>query len=127
MLASEDGAWIGRVVYGNSYLNLSVNVLGWAGVGYGAEVTIENSLQHSLLHISPLSFHGVDSGGRICDLSAWHWEWEEALQAVDLDPGTHTSGRVIIDCPEAELAYIVYDDGITLPIMINVGEVVGCH
>ena len=70
------------------------------------------------IHVSPLSFILVDSTGASVNYTACNFRGRSS--GIDLAPGTYTSGRIQFFPSIGEPRMVIYDDGLSDPITLNI-------
>lgn len=124
--------WSGAVDYFNGDLRLGIDRIGISLCVLVLEVTVENK-SNQVRNVNPLYFHAIDSAAQVHELAREQYSEQDALDAIDVYPGTYTKGMMYFDFCKKETsihirhpAFVIYDDAFTPPIIVDLGEVVGC-
>lgn len=121
----------------NGYVRVILNFLDWHsyydsetllhGSDIWASLVVEN-VGTQTIHTNPFYFTIIDNRGRIYSHSSESYRTDLGFRAIDLRPGTYSLGGLIFDLGfHVYPAHLIYDDGLTPPITLDIENWLTTH
>lgn len=121
----------------NGHVRVTLNYLDWDTYWNSDELLHSSDVWASLvvenlgartIHANPYYFTIVDGKGRIYSHASESYRSDVGFTAIDLQPGTHTVGGLVFDLDfHTYPAHLIYDDGFTPAITLDIGEWLVAH
>lgn len=128
-----------RLSQSNGYVRVSLNFLDWThyyedsvtGLKHSSDVWVSlvvENLGGQTIHTNPFHFTMTDNNSRAYEHSSETYRYDMAFTAIDLQPRTYTTGGLIFELALHTFpSRLIYDDGFTPPITLDIAQWLATH